>query len=286
MWLWLRPRYPGDQIPDGVTRIKPGKTWASTVGDAWHHREILYFLVWRDLKARYRQTVVGAAWAVLQPLTLMLVYTVFVGIVLDVPSDGLPYPIFAFSALLPWNLFSQTVLRASESLVSQTNLVSKVYVPRLLLPVSVAGSFLLDFLISVVVLAALMVYYSFAPTAKMLSLPLLTLLALTAAIAVGVFCAAMNVKYRDVRAVVPLLMQVWFFATPVAYPASLVPEAWQPVYALNPMVGVVEGFRWAVLPTGSAPVGLMTISAVASVVLLVLSLFYFRRVDRTFADVI
>jgi lipopolysaccharide transport system permease protein len=216
----------------------------------------------------------------------MLVYTVFVGIVLDVPSDGLPYPIFAFSALLPWNLFSQTVLRASESLVSQTNLVSKVYVPRLLLPVAVAGSFLLDFLISVVVLAALMVYYSFAPTAKMLSLPLLTLLALTAAIAVGVFCAAMNVKYRDVRAVVPLLMQVWFFATPVAYPASLVPEAWQPVYALNPMVGVVEGFRWAVLPTGSAPVGLMTISAAASVVLLVLSLFYFRRVDRTFADVI
>ena len=177
----------GDDVPRSVTRIGPGSTWGSTVGEAWRHRELLYFLVWRDLKARYRQTIVGAAWAVVQPLTLMLVFSLFVGIVLHVPSDGVPYPVFAFAGLLPWNFFSQSILRGSESLVGQTNLVSKVYVPRLILPVAATGSFLLDFLISFVVLGGMMLYYGLAPSAEILWLPVVILLLLGTTIAVGTF---------------------------------------------------------------------------------------------------
>jgi len=275
-----------DAMSNGVTRIGPGSTWASTVGEAWRHREILYFLVWRDLKARYRQTIVGAAWAVVQPLTLMLVFALFVGIVLHVPSDGVPYPVFAFAGLLPWNFFSQSILRGSESFVSQTNLVSKVYVPRLVLPVAAAGSFFLDFLISFVVLAGLMLYYGLTPSAEILWLPIIILLLVGTTVAVGTFLAAVNVKYRDVRAAVPVLTQVWFFATPVAYPASLVPEKWRLLYDLNPMVGVVDGFRWALLSTDTAPLRSIAIAALVVPILLLLSLVYFRRVDRTFADII
>jgi lipopolysaccharide transport system permease protein len=282
----VQPRNERDEVSSGVTRIAPGSTWGSTVGEAWRHRELLYFLVWRDLKARYRQTIVGAAWAVVQPLTLMLVFALFVGIVLHVPSDGVPYPVFAFAGILPWNFFSQSILRGSESLVGQTNLVSKVYVPRLILPVAATGSFLLDFLISFVVLGGMMLYYGLAPSADILWLPVVILLLLGTTIAVGAFLAALNVKYRDVRAAVPVLTQVWFFATPVAYPASLVPEKWRLLYDLNPMVGAVDGFRWALLETDTAPLTSMAIATAVVPLLLLLSLTYFRRVDRTFADII
>jgi len=276
-----------EQVEIPTILIRPSRGWiALKLGDVWQYRELLYFLVWRDLKARYRQTIVGAAWAVVQPLTLMLVFSLFVGIVLHVPSDGVPYPVFAFAGLLPWNFFSQSILRGSESLVGQTNLVSKVYVPRLILPVAATGSFLLDFLISFVVLGGMMLYYGLAPSAEIFWLPVVILLLLGTTIAVGTFLAALNVKYRDVRAAVPVLTQVWFFATPVAYPASLVPEKWRLLYDLNPMVGAVDGFRWALLPTDTAPLASMAIAAAVVPLLLLLSLAYFRRVDRTFADII
>jgi lipopolysaccharide transport system permease protein len=270
-----------------VVRVQAGKGWAAGPREVWEHREVLYFLLLRNLKARYRQTVLGAAWAVLQPLALMGVFVIFLEKLIGVPSEGIPYPIFAFAALVPWGLASSSVTVAAESVVRDMNLVSKVYVPRLLIPFAAVGALLVDFLIALGILFVLMTLYSISPEPTALFVvPALTLLALALALAVGVWLSALMVMYRDVRSAVPFLAQLWLFATPVAYPSSLVPDEWQTVYALNPMVGVVEGFRWALLGTPAPDSGMLAISGVMTVLLLGGAFTYFRRVDRIFADVI
>lgn len=270
-----------------ITIIKPARGWFSLgLGELSHYTDLTYFLIWRDIKVRYKQTALGAAWAVLQPFLLMVVFTVFLGNFVGVKSDGLPYPIFAYSALVPWTLFASSLSTASESLVANTNLVSKVYFPRVLLPFASAASFLIDFAIAMVLLIGMMFFYDITPTANMVWLPLFTLLAFATALAVGIWFSAINVKYRDVRYAIPFLVQVWLFATPVAYSSSAIPQKWQAVYALNPMAGVVEGFRWALLGKEQRPDAMVFVSAAATVVILIAGLAYFHRAERTFADVI
>jgi lipopolysaccharide transport system permease protein len=253
----------------------------------WEHREVLYFLTLRNLKARYRQTVLGAAWAVLQPLALMALFVLVVEKLMSVRSDGVPYPLFAFAALVPWGLFSQSLTLAAPSVVQDMNLVSKVYVPRLLIPLAAIGMLLVDFLITLAMLFVLMALYSTSPdAAALIWIPTLTLLALVTSIAVGVWLSALMVMFRDVRAVVPFLAQVLLFLTPVAYPSSLVPEGWRVIYGLNPMASVVEGFRSALV--GGDPPGatMLAVSTAVAVALFTGALTYFRRADRIFADVI
>lgn len=252
----------------------------------WHYRELLYFLIWRDVKVRYKQTTIGAAWAILQPLMTMVVLTLIFGNFAKIPSDGLPYPIFAFTALLPWNYFSQAVSHSGESLVGNARLISKVYFPRLIVPISAALAPLVDFAIAFVVLVGMMTWYGIAPTWGMLALPLFLLLALLTALAVGLWLSAFNVRYRDVRHTIPFLIQFWMFASPVAYPISLVPEKWRLLYSLNPMVGVIEGFRWALLGKESPDFSVMALSAGVVLAILIGGLVYFARMEQTFADVI
>ena len=267
--------------------IKPSRRFVPlSLRDVWEYRELLVFLVWRDIKVRYKQTALGAGWAVIQPFMMMVVFSIFLGHLAKVPSDGVPYPLFVFAGLVPWTFFAQALGGASNSLVGNANLISKVYFPRLIMPFSTAASFLVDLVIALGLLGAIMAWYGRAPTVQILLLPVLVLLALVAALAVGIWLSALNVRYRDVRYAVPFLVQLWMFATPVAYAASLVPDRWRWVYAINPMTGVVEGFRWALIDTGSAPGLVLVVSAAATVALLVSGLFYFRRVERTFADVI
>jgi len=254
--------------------------------DVWEYRELLYFLVWRDVKVRYKQTVLGAAWAILQPVMTMLVFSVFFGRLAKVPSDGIPYPVFAFTALLPWQLFAYALSESSNSLVSNQNLITKVYFPRLVIPIAAVLAGLVDFAIAFVVLLGLMLYYGIMPTAAVALLPLFMLLAVTTALAIGLWLSALNVKFRDVRYTIPFLTQFWMFATPVAYPSSLVPEPWRALYGLNPMAGVVEGFRWALLGKAQGPGPLLAVWVAAVVVLLVGVLMYFRRTESTFADVV
>lgn len=270
-----------------VVIIRPSRGWVGlNVRELWQHRELLYFFVWRDVKVRYKQTVFGAAWAILQPFLLMVVFSIFLGRLAGVPSDNLPYPIFAYAALVPWMLFAQSIAGASDSLVLSANVVSKVYFPRLLLPVAAASSYLLDFVIALLLLVGMMFFYGVYPTSAVVWLPLLTLLALITALAVGIWLAALNVRYRDVRYAVPFLVQIWLFATPVAYPSSLVSGGWRVLFGLNPMAGVVEGFRWALLGTETQPGALIAVSSAVAIVALLGSLAYFRRVERSFADVI
>jgi lipopolysaccharide transport system permease protein len=252
----------------------------------WHYRELLFFLIWRDVKVRYKQTIIGAAWSILQPLMTMVVFTLIFSKFAKVPSDGLPYPIFAYTALLPWNYFSQAVSHSGESLVGNARLISKVYFPRLIVPISAAVAPLVDFAIAFVVLLGMMTWYGIAPTWGMLALPLFLLLALLTALAVGLWLSAFNVKYRDVRHTIPFLIQFWMFASPVAYPVSLVPEKWRLLYSLNPMAGVIEGFRWAILGKESPDVSVMALSAGVVVAILIGGLVYFTRVEQTFADVV
>lgn len=267
--------------------IEPGRGWFRLgLPELWENRELLYFLVWRDLKVRYRQTLFGAAWALIQPLLLMTVLTIFLGRVSGIAPSALPYPLFVLAGLVPWTLFSQGLLASSGSLVNAANLLQKVYFPRLLLPIAALGSYLLDFAIAMAVLVAIMLYYGFLPSATILWLPLLTLLALAVPLAAGIWLAAVNVRYRDVRHAVPFLIQLWLFASPIAYAADLVPAGWQLIYRLNPMAGVVEGFRWALLGVGAPPIQSIAASVAMSAGLLVTGLVYFRRVERTFADVI
>jgi lipopolysaccharide transport system permease protein len=255
--------------------------------EVWDHREVLYFLMLRNLKVRYRQTVLGAAWAVLQPLAFMALFVLVVEKLLSVHSEGVPYPLFAFAALVPWGLFSQSLTLAAPSVVQDMNLVSKVYIPRLLIPLAAVGVLLVDFLITLAMLFVLMAIYSTAPELDALVwIPSLTLLALVTSVAVGVWLSALMVMYRDVRAVVPFLVQFLLFLTPVAYSSTLVPEQWRVIYALNPMVSVVEGFRSALLGTESPTGGMLAASTAMAIGLLVAALTYFRRVDRIFADVI
>jgi len=252
----------------------------------WEYRELLYFLVWRDIKIRYKQTVIGAGWAILQPLMTMVIFTVVFGNFAKVPSDGLPYPIFAYTALLPWTYFAQAINRSSESLVSNTNLISKIYFPRLIIPISAALAPLVDFGIAFVILLGMMAWFGISPNWGILSLPLFLLLATMTALAVSLFLSALNVKYRDVRYTIPFIVQVWMFASPVAYPISLVPEKWRLLYSLNPMAGVIEGFRWALLGKSSPDFAVMAVSAVVVLILLLGGLVYFKKMERTFADVI
>lgn len=266
--------------------IEPPRGWqALELRDLWKYRELLYFLTWRDIKLRYRQTALGAAWAVLQPVLTMIVFSVIFGTLAKLPSDNIPYPIFTFTALLPWQLFAFALINSSNSLVGNQNLVSKVYFPRLIIPIASVLPGLMDFAISFVVLIGMMIYYHMPLSVRMLALPLFLLLALASALAMGLWLSALNVEYRDIRYVVPFLTLFWQYATPVAYSSTLIPERWRFFYNLNPMAGVVDGFRWALLGSESAG-GLIWVSVVIIAVLFISGLAYFKRMEATFADVI
>ena len=270
--------------PVPLYTIAPANRWSALrLGEVWAYRELLYFMVWREIKIRYKQTALGLAWAVVQPLFTMIVFSIFFGRLAKMPSDGLPYPIFALCALLPWQLFAYSLTEASNSVVSNQKLITKVYFPRLIMPLSALGVGLVDFCVAFLLLLSLAAYYGVAPSIALLTVPLWVLLAVLTALSVGLWLSAINVKYRDVRYTVPFMTQLWMFATPVAYPTSIVPEAWRPFYALNPMVGVVDGFRFAILGT-DPPQLTVTISLLSVVVLLTGGLFYFRRMERLFAD--
>ncbi|MEZ5401932.1 MAG: ABC transporter permease [Bryobacteraceae bacterium] len=270
-----------------ILRIEPSKGWVSLqLTNLWEYRELLYFMIWRDVKVRYKQTALGAAWAVLQPFFTMLVFSVFMGKLAKVPSDNLPYPVFAFAALVPWTFFAQGLAQSSDSLVGSANLIRKVYFPRLVIPISsVMGGFV-DFSISFCVLLCLMGYYGIMPTSNIFWLPALLLLALATSLGVGLWLSALNVKFRDVKYTVPFLVQFWLFSTPIAYPSSLLPEPWRTLYGINPMAGVVEGFRWALLGTDTQPGPMVLVSAAVAAILLVSGAFYFRRMEKTFADTV
>ena len=276
-----------NQTTQPITVVEPSRGWISLrLKDLWEYRELLYFLTWRDIKVRYKQTVLGAAWAVIQPFCTMVVFSLFFGRLAKVPSDDIPYPIFSYAALVPWTFFAQGLTQSSNSLVGSSHLITKVYFPRLVIPISSVLSGLLDFAIAFTVLVVMMFYYGLYPSGAIVFLPGLLLLALTTALGVGLWLSALNVKYRDVRYTVGFLTQFWLFATPIAYPSSLLSEPWRTIYAINPMVGVVEGFRWALLGTKTAPGPIVAVSALVAISLLVGGAFYFRRMEKTFADVV
>jgi lipopolysaccharide transport system permease protein len=255
------------------------------LGELWAHRELLGFLTWRDISVRYKQTALGIAWAVLQPVMTMIVFSIFFGRLAGVSSDGLPYPLFAFAALVPWTLFAHSLAESSNSLVANQNLITKVYFPRLVIPLAGVAAGLVDFAIAFVILLGMLAWYGVIPGIGVVVLPLLLLLTILTALGVGLWLSAMNVRYRDVRYAIPFLSQLWLFATPIAYSSSLVPDRWQFLYGLNPMVGVITGFRWALL--GSPAPGPMIWASVVMVFLILASgLFYFRRMERTFADIV
>jgi len=272
---------------DRKTIIKPSYGWAAlNLRDLVLYRELIFFMTWRDLKVRYKQTLLGASWAILQPFLTMVVFSIFFGNLAKVPSDGVPYPIFSYTALIPWTLFSKALQDASRSLVANSHMITKVYFPRMILPLSSVMAGVVDFLIAFVVLLGMMIFFNIFPTVNVLVLPLFLLLALVTAVGVGLWLSALNVLFRDINYVLPFLTQFWMFLTPVAYPSSMVPSEWQVIYALNPMTGVVEGFRWALLGTGPPP-GIMTlVSSITAVILLISGMFYFRRMERLFADMV
>jgi lipopolysaccharide transport system permease protein len=272
-----------------VLRIRPAPGWkALNLRELWQFRELLWFLALRDIKVRYKQTILGIAWAVLQPVMAMVLFSIFFGRLggFDQKTPEVPYPVFVFCALVPWQLFSYALTQSSNSVVSEQRLLTKVYFPRLIIPLSPILSGLADFGISFVLLLGMMVFYGVQPSAVVILAPLFVLFALLAALAVGLWLAAFNAIYRDVRYTIPFLTQFWLFATPIAYPSSIVPEKWQWVYGLNPMVGVVEGFRWALLGTVSPCVPALASSCLVVLALLVGGLYYFRRMEKTFADVV
>jgi homopolymeric O-antigen transport system permease protein len=268
-------------------RIQPSTGWgALNLDELWAHRELVYFLTWRDIKVRYKQTALGATWAILQPILTMAVFALFFGKLAKVPSDGIPYPLFAFTALVPWMFFANGLTQASNSLVYNQNLLTKVYFPRLAIPISTIIAGFLDFALAFVVLLAMVLYFGIVPTVNIVWLPLFVLLAVVTSVGVGLWTAAVNVQFRDVRYTIPFLTQFWMFATPVAYPSSLLSEPWRTVYGINPMVGVVEGFRWSLLGVNTAPGPVIALSSLVAIGLLVSGAYYFRRMERTFADVV
>jgi lipopolysaccharide transport system permease protein len=267
--------------------ITPPGGWVPIrVRELWEYRELLYFFIWRELKIRYKQTALGVSWAIIQPLFTMIVFSVIFGRLAKLPSDGLPYPVFAYCALLPWQLFAFAMTEASNSVVANRQLLTKVYFPRLLMPLAAVAVGLADFAVSFVILLAMIAFYGITPALTIWTIPLWTLLAVVTALGVGLWLSALNVRYRDIRYTLPFLTQIWMFATPIAYASSIIPAAWRPYYALNPMVGVVEGFRWALVGGAAAPAQTVAISVAAVTVLLVSGLFYFRRTESTFADII
>lgn len=270
-----------------VIRIEPSSGWVDLkLGEIWEYRELAYFLTWRDIKVRYKQTVLGAAWAVLQPFFTMVVFSLFFGRLGGMPSDDVPYPIFSFAALVPWYFFSNGLQKSSNSMVGNADLVKKVYFPRLVVPLSSVLGGVVDFAIAFVVLLGMMVFYGIFPTANVVWLPFLLLLAFVTSLGVGLWFAALNVQFRDVKHTMSFVTQAWLFATPIAYASSMLDEPWRTLYAINPMAGVVEGFRWALLGTETQPGSMILVSSVVAVSLLLGGLYYFRRLEKTFADVV
>ena len=278
---------PPPMIDKPLVVIEPSKSWvAINLRDLWSYRELLYFLTWRDIKVRYKQTLLGAAWAILQPLLTTLIFTLFFGILAGVPSDNVPYPIFAFAGLLPWTFFSNSLTQSSNSLVGSANLISKVYFPRLLVPAAAIGAGLVDFAIAFLILIGMMIFYGIAVTWHILMLPLLVLMLTLLALGIGMWLSALNVKYRDIRYVLPFLIQIWMFASPVIYPTTLVPERWRWILALNPLTGIIENFRTSIFGQRSFNWSALATSAIITVVFLVYAAFAFRRMEKTFADIV
>jgi lipopolysaccharide transport system permease protein len=268
-----------------MIRIEPARGWVSLkLREIWPYRELLYFLVWRDIKVRYKQTAIGAAWAIIQPLLTMIIFTLVFGKFAKVPSNGLPYPIFSFAALLPWTYFSKALNQSILSVVSNANLITKVYFPRLLLPTAAVLSGIIDFGISFLFFLVLMIWYGIVPTSAALFLPGFILLAMLTALAVSLWLSVINVRYRDVGQAIPFVVQLWMFASPVAYPLSVVPEKWRLLYSLNPMAGVIEGFRWALTGSEMPPVTPIILSALIVCLLLFGGILFFKRMESTFAD--
>jgi homopolymeric O-antigen transport system permease protein len=267
--------------------IEPIKGLVSLrLSELWMNREVLYFLIWRDIKVRYKQTALGAAWAIIQPLLTMLIFSIFFGRLAKVPSDGLPYALFSYSALVPWIFFATGLTQASNSLVSSANLITKVYFPRLVVPMAAVFAGLLDLTIAGATLLLMMTYYHRGSTVHIVWVPALLMLALITSLGVSFWFSALNVKYRDIRHVLPFVVQLWMFATPIAYPSSLVPAKFRAIYALNPMAGVIEGFRWALLGVNTAPGLMLVVSSIIAVLVLVSGAYFFRRMETTFADVV
>ncbi len=278
---------PGSRASTTTVRIQPSRGWVPLkLSDVWEYRELLYFLVWRDIKVRYKQTALGAAWAIIQPVMTMVVFSIFFGRLAKIPSDGIPYPIFSYAALVPWTFFATGLAQASDSLVGSANLVRKVYFPRLILPTAAVLSGVVDFALAFLVLVGMMAAYGIGLSARMLVLPFFLLLALVAALGVGLWFSSLNVRYRDVRYVLPFLTQFWLFATPVAYSSALLSPPWRTLYGLNPMVGVVDGFRWALLGSAREPGAMVLVSTIAALSLLLGGAYYFRRMEKTFADMV
>ena len=266
-------------------RIQPSAGWvALDLKELSSYRQLLYFLMWRDIKVRYRQTIMGAAWAIIQPLTAMVIFTLFFGRLINVPSDGIPYPIFSYAALVPWMFFANGVTQGSSSLVISADVLRKIYFPRLTMPAASVISGLLDFSLAFAVLILMMFDFGIIPTQNVIWLPAFVLLLIVSSLGVAIWLSALNVQFRDVKYIVPFLIQAWLFVTPVIYPSSLLSEPWRTISGINPMAGVVEGFRWALLGTDTAPTAITAVSAFVAIVLLASGVYYFRRVERTFAD--
>jgi lipopolysaccharide transport system permease protein len=273
--------------PRQVTRVRPRDGWLDLgLDEVWRHRELLYFLVWRDLKVRYAQAALGVAWAVVQPLLAVAIFSVIFGMFAKLPSDGLPYPVFALAAIVPWTYFSEAVRRSAFGLVGDAELVKKVYFPRLVIPMANAVSPLLDFAASFVVLLAAMAWYGIWPTPALLALPVLLAMTAALALSIGLWIGPVNVRFRDVMHTVPFALQIWMYATPIVYPLSMVPERFRLLYSLNPTVGLIEGFRWSLLGHGTPDLQALAVSAAVIAALLAGGLVWFRRAERSFADVI
>ena len=276
-------------VPDNLprTRREPSKGWAwPKLRELWEYRELLFFFAWRDIKVRYKQTVLGALWAIIQPIFTMVIFSLFFGRLAKVPSDGLPYPIFSYAALVPWTFFANALNQASNSLVLSANMIKKIYFPRLALPIATVLAGVIDFVLAFTVLLGMMLFYGLVPTLNVLWLPLFVLLALVTSLGVSLWLSALNVQFRDVHYTIPFLTQALLLVTPIAYPSSLLSEPWRTVYGLNPMAGVVEGFRWALLGTDTAPGPMTIVSALVALTLLITGAFYFRRMEQSFADVL
>ena len=271
-----------------VVILRPSTGWVGLrLGDLWAYRELIYFLTWRDIKVRYKQSVLGILWAILKPFMAMVVFTIFFGNFAKIPSDGIPYPIFSYTATLPWELFAASLSVASRSMVSNSNMISKIYFPRMIVPLASVMSSVVDFLIGFTILIGMMIYYKFTPTIAILWLPLLILLALITALGVGFWSSALMVRYRDVGYIMPFVSNLWMYLTPVVYSSSMIPEKWRLLYSLNPMTGVVEGFRYALLGTArSGSVMMILVSSVIAILILITGMFYFRRMEKKFADMI
>lgn len=270
-----------------IHRIEPSHGWVSLkLAELWEYRELIYFLTWRDIKVRYKQTVLGAAWAIIQPLFTMLVFSLFFGRLAKVPSDNIPYPIFCYAALVPWTFFANGLAQSSNSLVGSSNLITKVYFPKLAIPLATVIAGVIDFFLAFSVLLVMMFYYQVAISWKILWTPVFLMLALVTSLGVGLWLSALNVQFRDVKFVVPFITQFWMLATPIAYPSSLLNEPWRTLYGLNPMAGVVEGFRWSLLNVETAPRPMLLVSAFVALVALAGGAFYFRRMEKSFADLV